>query len=347
MHHKIETMSETTAAISFPYAMPLPWQSAVWSHLEQAWSANRLPHALLLHGVEGLGKFEFAKWLAYSMLCETSQRASLRPCTQCAGCKLFIAGSHPDFVLITPEEDKQQISVEQVRDTTARLFMTSGRQGYRVAIVEPAHQLTVAAANSLLKTLEEPGQRTLIILVTSQRGAILPTIRSRCQQLGVTIPSITVAQNWLQQQIGKVVASELLSYANHAPLRVIRYLQGSYESMQRTMSPALTSLTAATDVTQLAQEWADEQLNERLNWLDYWLTRRIRHEILGNDDPVTHNVRQPSLQTRPQVLNISALFQALDRLRELKARLRRTALQKELAVESILLILQRALGATS
>ena len=341
-------MSGTTS-ISFPYAMPLPWQSAAWKQLEQAHHADRLPHALLLHGVAGLGKFEFAKWLAYSLLCETGSQpgSPLRPCTHCANCKLFIAGSHPDFVLTTPEEDKYQIPVDQIRDATAQLSMTSGRRGYRIAIMEPAHQLTPAAANSLLKTLEEPGQRTLIILVTSQHGAILPTIRSRCQQLGIAGPSAAVAQNWLQQQTGKTVASDLLSYANHAPLRVMSYLQGSYDSMQRAMSPALAAITPATDVTQLAQEWADDQLNERLNWLDHWLTRCIRHEILGNDDPVTLNVRQASLQNSSQVLNISMLFQALDRLRELKARLRRTALQKELAVESVLLILQRALSAHS
>lgn len=329
------------------YAMPLPWQQSAWSQLERARSAERMPHALLLHGVAGLGKFEFAKWLANAVLCEANAKDTtrLQPCMQCASCKLFAASSHPDFVLIRPEEDKTQISVEQIRDASERLHMTSGRQGYRVAIVEPAHQLTVAAANALLKTLEEPGSRTLLILVTSQRGAMLPTIRSRCQQLGLSVPSVTVAQNWLQQQIGKTVPADLLAFANHAPLRVLHCLQGSFDSMQKSMAPALSSLSLA-DVTQIAQEWADEHLPERLDWLDFWLSRRIRHEIAGNDDPVTSNVNRPSLQSGSQVLNISALFQALDRVRELKVRLRRTALQKELAIESVLLVLQRALSTT-
>lgn len=342
-------MAETSISQLFAYPMPLPWHQGVWSQLQQASKANRMPHALLLHGVEGLGKFELAKWLAYSLLCEISSRGAateLQPCTQCASCKLFIAGSHPDFVLITPEEDKTQISVEQIRDASDKLTKTSGRMGYRVAIVEPAHQLTTAAANALLKTLEEPGARTAIILVTSQRGAMLPTIRSRCQQLGVTIPSVTVAQNWLQTQIGKTVPADILGFANQAPLRVLQLAQGSFDGMQKAMTPALNSLSSA-DVTQLASDWADEHLGDRLNWLDYWLTQRIRHEIYGNDDPVTLNVRSASLHGAAQVLNISVLFQALDKLRELKARLRRTALQKELAVESVLLILQRALSSAS
>jgi len=339
-------MSEKSTSLSFAYAMPLPWQQSAWLQLEQARRAERMPHALLIHGVVGLGKYEFARWLAYSMLCESSKArelTQLQPCTQCASCKLFVAGSHPDFVLIRPEEDKTQISVEQIRVASERLFMTSGRQGYRIAIVEPAHQLTTAAANALLKTLEEPGARTLIMLVTSQRGAMLPTIRSRCQQMGMSVPSVTTAQNWLQQQIGKTVPADLLAFANHAPLRVLSYLQGSFESMQRSMTPALSSLSTA-DVTQVAHDWADEHLPERLDWLDHWLSRRIRHEIAGNDDPVTSNVSRTSLHGGSQVLNISALFQALDRVRELKARLRRTALQKELAIESVLLVLQRALS---
>jgi len=341
-------MSEVVGSLAFTYAMPLPWQQTAWSQLEQSWRTDRLPHALLLHGVEGLGKFELAKWLAQSLLCEAGSQpesSRLQPCKQCASCKLFAAGSHPDFILIRPEEDKQQISVDQIRIASERLSLTSGRSGYRVAIVNPAHQLTIAAANALLKTLEEPGARTILILVTSQRGAMLPTIRSRCLQLGLAVPSVTVAQNWLQQQIGKTVSSDLLTFANHAPLKVLSYLQGSFESMQRSMSPLLTSFTATTDVTQIAAEWADERLNDRLNWLDHWLTRRIRHEILGNDDPVTFNVRQTSLHGGAQVLNITALFQALDKLRELKARLRRTALQKELAIEGVLLVIQRALSA--
>ncbi len=343
-------MSDTTS--SFAYTMPLPWQQAAWLQLQQAWNTDRMPHALLLHGIEGLGKSLFARWLAYAVLCDINTQSNapsqqLKPCTQCTSCKLFMAGSHPDFVLIKPEEDKQQISVDQIREANERLSMTSGRHGYRVAIVEPAHQMTVAAANGLLKKLEEPGSRTLMILVTSQRGAMLPTIRSRCQQLAMTTPSVNVAQNWLQQQTGKTVPSDLLHFANCAPLQVINYLQGSFDSMQRTMTPALTALSSATDVTQIAQDWNDDQLNERLNWLDYWLTRRIRNEILGNDDPITLNLPNTSLHGGSQVLNISLMYQALDRLRELKARLRRTALQKELAVESVLLVLQRALSTAS
>jgi DNA polymerase-3 subunit delta' len=332
-----------------PLAMPLPWQQTSWEQLNRAWRNRRLPHALLLHGTAGIGKHAFAKWLAQALFCEAhaldASSGELKPCGVCASCKLFKAGSHPDFVVLSPEEDKQQISVDQIRAAAERLTMTSGRSGYRVAIVEPAHQMTLAAANSLLKTLEEPGANSLIVLVTSQRSALLPTIRSRCQQLDMPTPRPELAQAWLNQQIGKIAPVELLEFAGGAPLKAMAYLQGSFETLQRSMTPALAALGSGTvDVTQLAQEWLDEYLPDRLNWLDYWLMRLLRQEILRSEDKVTPDMGRVPLQSAAQVLNISALFQSLDKLRELKAQLRRTALQKELALESVLLILQRALS---
>jgi DNA polymerase-3 subunit delta' len=323
------------------YDMPLPWQRSLWAQINQRWLAKRLPHAMLLHGAVGLGKLLFARWLAQALLCE-SHGAELTPCGQCASCKLYAAGSHPDMVSISPEEDKQQISVDQIRAANERLSMTSARRGYRVTIIEPAHQMTVAAANSLLKTLEEPGQLSLIILVTSQPSTLLATIRSRCQQFGMATPAATDAQHWLEQQTGKPVPAELLAYVCGGPLRAMDYAQGRFESLRQSMSPGLQALgEGGGDVTQIAQNWADEQLPDRLNWLDGWMAGQIKREILRIADPVTRE----TLHGAVQVLNISALFQALDKLRELKAQLRRTALQRELALETVLLMMQRALSA--
>ncbi len=332
-------MSEVTPKLP-AYALPLPWQQPLWAQLNGCWKAQRLPHAILLHGVSGLGKQLFAQWLAQAVLCE-GRGEELKPCGQCTSCTLYTAGSHPDLLLISPEEDKQQISVDQIRAANERLGMTSARSGYRVTIIEPAHQMTIAAANSLLKTLEEPGANSLIVLVTSQASALLPTIRSRCQQLGMRAPSVQEAQSWLEQQTGKPVSAELLAYSCGAPLRALAAAQGRFEALRQSMAPGLQTLDeGGGDITQIAHGWADEQLPERLTWLDGWLTSRIRREILKIADPVT---REP-LQSAVQVLNISALFQSMDKLRELKAQLRRTALQRELALETVLLLMQRALN---
>jgi hypothetical protein len=149
-----------------------------------------------------------------------------------------------------------------------------------------------------------------------------------------------MAQIWLEQQTGKPVSPELLQHACGAPLRALDYAQGSFEALRQSMSPGLAALDDGTaDLVQLAQAWADDQLNERLNWLDGWLAARIQREIVRTADPIT---RQP-LHGTAQVLNISPMFQALDKLRELKAQLRRTALQRELALVTVLMLLQRSL----
>jgi DNA polymerase-3 subunit delta' len=332
-------MTDTPAKLP-NYELPLPWQQNLWSQLNTAWQAQRMPHALVLHGVAGLGKGLLARWLAQAVLCVESS-AELKPCGQCTSCKLYRAGSHPDFVMLQPEEDKQQISVDQIRAANERLSMTSSRNGYRVTVIEPAHQMTIAAANSLLKTLEEPGNRSFIILVTAQLSALLPTIRSRCQQMGIATPSMTDTQAWLTQQTDKPISPELLTFACGAPLRALDYAQGRFAALQQSMSPAMQALLeGGAEVTQIAHGWADDQLPDRLSWLDGWIASRIRREILRTADPVT---REP-LQGAAQVLNISAMFQSLDKVRELKAQLRRTALQRELALETVLLMLQRALS---
>lgn len=323
---------------------PLPWHEPARAQLERALRSGRMPHALLLHGVEGLGKLAFAEWVARAMFCEQRGEA-LVACGHCRGCALFDAGSHPDFTRVTLEDDKQQISVDQVRAATERLTMTGSRNTWRVAIVHPAQQMTVAAANSLLKTLEEPGTNSLLILVTAQRFALLPTIRSRCQQLGIARPMPEVADQWLRQQAGKPVSPELLRFASGAPLRALDYLKDDFEAFHRAMQNDLRDLVqGSADVTQLAQGWGNASLPERLHWLDHWLGQRIDQEICGTADPVTRTSGAVPLQSGAQVLNISLLFQCLDRIRELKATLRRTALQRELAVETLLLGLQRALG---
>ncbi len=115
----------------------LPWHEDAAAQLRKAWAANRLSHALLLQGAEGLGKQVFAAWLACAVLCDKSAGSELNCCGECAGCKLFAAGSHPDLLWVAPEEDKQQISIDQVRAATERLTKTSFRQGYKVAHRDP------------------------------------------------------------------------------------------------------------------------------------------------------------------------------------------------------------------
>jgi DNA polymerase-3 subunit delta' len=332
---------------TIPVPRLFPWQEGTVAQLQSAWESQRFPHALLLQGAEGLGKRHLAAWLSAAVLCETS-RPSLRVCGTCASCLLIKAHSHPDFLWVSPEEDKQQISVDQVRAAMGRLTQTSYRQGYKVAVIEPAHQMTISAANGLLKTLEEPTPESVLILITSQPSSLLATVRSRCQKVVVPGPQASQALEWLQSETGVAAAPQLLEFAGRAPLRAAELAQGRFDQLDADMQRSVSQLASgATDVTQVAAEWAKDGLIERLNWLDLWLNSAARALIGGTDDLFTFPARSSHLPSLPPTLNISALYSLVDQIRALKAQLARTALQRELAAEAVLISLMQTLTPAS
>lgn len=331
-------MSELESTL--PRAQLLPWHDAAVGKLQSAWASARLPHALLLQGAEGLGKKSLAAWLSRAVLCERSTN-TLQMCGTCAHCKLTTADSHPDLLWIAPEEDKQQISVDQIRAATERLGKTSYMGGYKIAVIEPAHQMTHSAANSVLKTLEEPPAQSLLILITSHATSLPATVRSRCQRIVVQRPSRDVALAWLEAETGSAVSPQLLEFAGGAPLRAVAFARGrAFDELDRHMTQSLAALLSGdTDVTQIAGEWAKTMLPERLTWLDLWLASQARAAIAGSADLITFPTRPAHLPSLPRTLNISAVYSMVDRLRALKAQLTRTSLQRELAIESWLVAL--------
>ena len=170
-----------------------PWNTTHWQDWQARLAQGRVPHSVLLAGPQGLGKGEFARHCAKGMLCH----ASAEQCN-CKSCLLFQAGNHPDFINVQPEEPGKAIKVDDIRTLSSKLVQTAQLQHYQVAIIEPAEAMNTAAANALLKTLEEPAGDVLIILVSHQPARLLPTIRSRCQQLTFNVPTADVALEWLK-----------------------------------------------------------------------------------------------------------------------------------------------------
>jgi DNA polymerase-3 subunit delta' len=341
-------MSETKVVEPAPLPRLLPWHAGAAEQLGRAWAANRFPHALLLQGADGLGKRGFAAWIAAAVLCENSTNSKLDACGRCAGCMLAKAGPHPDLQWVVPEEGKQQIGIDLVREATELLVKTSGRHGYKVAIVEPAHLMTPPAANSLLKTLEEPPGPSVLILITSQPSLLPPTVRSRCQKLTIPRPDREAATRWLQAETGRDVRPGLLEFAAGAPLRALAYAGGRFEELDEHMQESLGNLLSGrTDVTQVAAEWQKETLPDRLTWLDLWLSSAARAALAGSADLVTFPAGSPHLPSLPRTLNISGLYNMAERARALKSQLTRTSLQRELAVESWLIALLQMLAPPS
>lgn len=249
-------LPDTTAASYYTRTSYYPWQESLWKKLYISNVDNgHFPHALLFNGIAGIGKKDLAFYLAKGLLCSSPQN---EPCHQCRSCKLFSAGSHPDLYHLTIPEDKKVIPVDSVRDLIQWSVLNSQFNGKKVVIIEPAEAMNRSAANSLLKTLEEPVSDTIIILLTQKKQALLPTIRSRCQTIDLVIPEMEIGLNWLQQQFSaqdQQQAKLLLSLANGAPLLALALNQSEQiEIRQLIIDQFLAINTNSVDAVQAADE---------------------------------------------------------------------------------------------
>ncbi|WP_198265592.1 DNA polymerase III subunit delta' [sulfur-oxidizing endosymbiont of Gigantopelta aegis] len=255
-----------------------PWQKTIWQKIYvKPLESEHFPHALLLAGVSGIGKKVLANTLARGLLCRSPQvnpqSGLLEPCQInssaevhannhcCRACQLFTAGNHPDFNYITTPEDKKVIPVDAIRDLIQWSVMSSQMEGRKVIIIEPAESMNVNAANSLLKTLEEPVANTIIILLSNKKQALLPTIRSRCQTIDLPLPETQQAVQWLQGNLPDTIenstprdANLLLSLAAGAPLLALHLAQSTQlDSRQQIVNDLLSIIIASTDPVAIAE----------------------------------------------------------------------------------------------
>lgn len=234
--------------------MIAPWLQPQWDGINLA----ECPNALLLHGQAGIGKAAFAINLAKALLCEAPS-STRKPCNQCEACRWFDMGNHPDFVALVPEthrrfmpnealegadgdptpskkakalrddegdssekKEKKNIAIEEARSAIDGLGIGTHRGGNRVVLVYPLEALRPDAANTLLKSLEEPPASTIFILVSSRLDCVLPTIRSRCRLIALPPPDRATGLAWLQQEIA--LRSDLTVSSDE--LETIFYEQG-------------------------------------------------------------------------------------------------------------------------
>lgn len=227
----------------------LPWQEVV----AKQWLShqNAMPHALLIHGLSGIGKRQFALSMAQALLCE--QRAPNSPnfaCGQCDACHWVSRGNHPDLMRVRPaalaaregtavaEDDEseletgesakkklsEELRVDQIRALEPWYHRTTHRARLRVVVLYPAQTMNTVSSNALLKALEEPPPETLFFLVTDALDRLLPTVLSRCQKLTVPVPDQSQSLAWLEQQ-SLTNSDQWLAAAGGAPLRAFEMSQ--------------------------------------------------------------------------------------------------------------------------
>lgn len=273
-----------------------PWQTELWRQLAEG--KRQLPHALLLHGRSGIGKLALARTLAQTLLCETPQAAG-GACGHCLACGWFAQGNHPDFRVLESEAaqhpesapeamdgDRQKgkkpskyITIEQVRELSGIINLTTHRHGLRIILIHPAEAMNANAANALLKTLEEPPPQTLFILVSHQPQRLLPTVLSRCLKIAMPVPAPEIALKWLQDQ-GVSNASLCLAQAGYAPLDALSLCNEDYQAQRCSFLSQLSKPTNLDPIA-LAEQSEKVDLADITDWLRKWVYDLIGYGLTG------------------------------------------------------------------
>ena len=236
---------EVAPARSLDIEPLLPWQSKPVAAL--LGGRDNWHHGMLLHGPSGTGLRRMALHLAQGLLCRTPGADGLA-CSHCDACHLFVAGNHPDFRLVERQwiekgEGEARLRVAIVIDQVRKLiddflYLTSHRQGAKVVVIHLAEEMNPAAANAILKSLEEPPESTFFILVSHQMRLLKPTIISRCRRVPAPQPTAAEAERWLAAQGDRSrdaapAPAVALAQAGGAPLRALAMLEPEYQSERK------------------------------------------------------------------------------------------------------------------
>jgi DNA polymerase-3 subunit delta' len=257
-----------------------PWQQSALRELAASAEAGRLGHAWLLAGPRGTGRRRFAATLA--LLLARGVPPGDWSSTAVTSDTAFDWPSHPDLHLAVPEEGKRTIGVDRVREVIAGLGLTGHGGHAKVAVVEPAEQMTASAANSLLKTLEEPPGASFLLLVTAAPGRLPATIRSRCQRRVLGVPSTADALGWLAATVAgsdDQARRAALALSRGAPVAAAIRLREGLDEKHALWSDALAGVLSGRDdgFGLAARLLEDEGLG--LEWLELELETLIRARL--------------------------------------------------------------------
>ncbi|MGH8511463.1 MAG: DNA polymerase III subunit delta' [Gammaproteobacteria bacterium] len=235
---------------------PYPWQTEQWQRLWKLRSTQRMPHAVLIRGMCGMGISEFARALAASLLC-AGPNAEGAPCGQCKSCVLFSVGNHPEYCRITPEVKSAVIKIDQVR-ALPDFVGTRNRFGpFKVVVIDPADAMNRYAANSLLKILEEPPPQSVILLVTERSRRLPATVTSRCRRVDFFASPQAQGRVWLRKRVPDADVELLLEMADNGPLMALELWEaGAYNKRLAILESFQALVSGLADPVAVAQEWS-------------------------------------------------------------------------------------------
>ena len=290
-----------------------PWLQADWLNLHARHSRRQMPHALLITGMAGMGKRLFAHFLAESLLCRriTEQQGA---CGECESCRQLMADSHPDYRQLDPEGASAMVKVDAVRELVDWLQLTARQDSYRVSLIDRAERMNHQAANCLLKTLEEPADAAIQILVADRPGLLPATVRSRCQTITLRPGNTPAALDWLTGQVPEPEVS--LQRARGAPLLAMAAHEGGRDAQELVLLNAWQDLMLhRASVGRIVGTLADQPTTECLQAFCRWTAMALKGQrgLPPGADPATTEV----ISQIQKQLNYEQWFTIYDRLLQL------------------------------
>jgi len=332
----------------------MPWTDVIGHQqtiaaLQQAVTSNRLAHAYLFHGEAAIGKRLTAFQFVQALNCEHAQTGrSIDACGTCRSCRQIEAKTYPDFFVIEPDQElaTPQIKIEQVREIEQQMMYRPLIGTRKICIIDDADRMTIGAANALLKTLEEPPDHSLFLLVSSRPAALPATIRSRCQSLRFATPARTHVEAALilkreippaDARILAIVSEGRIGEALAADAKATRAQQ--QELLDLVHPQSLQSVTAVlTAAESLAKS---DRVTDILSWLARWIRDVIILQTGGDREQLVFIEDLPALERRSGA-DLTALLDLMQDIERTEQQATRH-LNLQMALENILLRLRDAL----
>ncbi len=336
------------------------WQATDWSLITRA--PGQSHHGMLLVGRSGIGKREFALQYCQYLICDQTSPPQDEPCGACRNCRLFAAGTHPDFHVLTTQAEAvngrstlisrysdryhdsrerkakpgQIISIDQIRLLIDRMVTHSHISANRVVLILPADAMNMNAANALLKLLEEPPSGVLFVLVTAEPERLPATIRSRCLSHVMAMPDPQTALDWLPRELVGESGLIALKLASGGPLDAKTLAdEGLLENYRNYLEGLTGLLSGRISALELASQLSKMDFGRILVWLQQSVIDLVKWRQAESKPDWVHGFEE-------RLVNVSTerLYRLYDKISHYR-RISRDPLNQQLAIEDLLLTLRK------
>ncbi|OMQ26801.1 DNA polymerase III subunit delta' [Serratia oryzae] len=323
-----------------------PWLNVPYRQLVGQYAAGRGHHALLVHASPGNGDEALLYALSRWLICQ--QRNGEKSCGECHSCRLMLAGNHPDYHVLMPEKGKNSLGIEPIRQVIETLYSHAQQGGAKVVWLPQAELLTEAAANALLKTLEEPLANTFFLLACNEPSRLMATLRSRCFYWHLASPDEALSLQWLNRQAPGNPVDRLtaLRLYDGAPIAAERLLQPQLWQQRSALCTALNNALPQRDMLALLPVLNHDDVAERLHWLCALLVDAMKWQQ-GAAGYVLNQDQQPLIQQLASRLSSTSLQQIVQQWLKCRQQLVNIAgVNRELLLTEQLLSWEQMLGST-